>query len=87
MRHHELYEALHEQPFEPFRIVLTTGESHVIRHPDFAWLTRTSVLIGRSSERHDVPDRFNRYDLLHVVGIEPVNGAKRTRRRKRDQRS
>jgi hypothetical protein len=87
MRHHELYEVLHEQPFEPFRIVLTTGESHVIRHPDFAWLTRTSVLIGRSSEKDDVPDRFNRYDLLHVVGIEPINGAKRNGRRKRGQRS
>jgi len=82
MRHHELYETLHQQPFEPFRIVQTTGESHVIRHPDFAWLTRTSVLIGRSSEKDEIPDRIDRYDLLHVVGIEPVNGVRPRRRRK-----
>ena len=87
MRHHELYEALHQQPFEPFRILLTTGETHVIRHPDFAWLTRTSVLIGRSSEKDDIPDRTSRYDLLHVVGLEPINGAKRDGRRKGGKRS
>lgn len=83
MRHDELYKALHKSPFHPFRIQLTNGDSWVIRHPDFAGLTRTSVLVFISSRDDDVPDTFNQYDLLHVVGIEPLNGAKTKRRRKR----
>lgn len=83
MRYHEIYDALHKSPFEPFYIKLTNGESWLIRHPDFGALTRTSVLVFISSIDDDVADRFNQYDLLHVVGIEPANGKKSDRRRKR----
>jgi len=86
MRYQEVYEALHKFPFHPFRIQLTNGESWVIQHPDFAALTRTSVLVFMASGDDNIPDGFNQYDLLHVVGIEPVNGAKRTRRRRRGKR-
>ena len=81
MRFQEVYDTLHRQPFQPFRIQLTNGQSHVVRHRDFAWLTRTSVFIGLPSGDDEVPDRALQYDLLHVVGLEPVNGAKPKRRR------
>ncbi len=87
MRYQEMFEALHRQPFQPFRIQLTNGQSHVIRHPDFAGLLRTSVLLFESSEDDDVPDRFDQYDLLHVVGIEPINGRKRNGQRRRRKQS
>ena len=77
MRYQELYDTLHKSPFEPFRIRLTDGGRYIVRHPDFAALTRTSILLFISSEDDAIPDRFNQYDLLHVVGIEPVNGSKR----------
>ena len=85
MRYQEMFEALHRQPFQPFCLQLTNGQSRVIRHPDFAGLLRTSVLLFESSEDDDVPDRFDQYDLLHVVGIEPVNGksVRRSSKRKR----
>ena len=83
MRHNELYKALHKSPFQPFRIQLTNGESWSISHPDFAALSRTSIYVGITSGDDEVPDTFNQYDLLHVVGIEPINGAKRNGRRKR----
>jgi hypothetical protein len=86
MRYHELYEVLHRQPFQPFRLQLTNGESWVIRHPDFAAVTRSSVLVFVSSEDDDIPDRFNQYDLLHVVGVEPVNGQGVRRPSKRKKR-
>ncbi len=86
MRYQEVYDVLHRQPFQPFRIQLTNGQSQVITHPDFAWLMRTSVLVAHSSGEDEVPDRFHQYDLLHVVGIEPVNRAKRNGRGKRGKR-
>ena len=75
MRHQELYNALHKVPFRPFRVQLTNGQAHVIPHPDFAWLTRTSILVGMASGRDEVPDEYVECDLLHVVAIEPVNGS------------
>ena len=86
MRYNELYNVLHKVPFEPFRIQLTNGQSYVIRHPDFAWLKRTSILIGHSSGEDDIPDDHTECDILHVVAIEPSNGAGATngpRRKKR----
>jgi hypothetical protein len=65
---------------------LSNGQSHFIRHPDFAWVTRNTVYIGLPSGDDEVPDRAIQCDLLHVVAIEPVNGAKgsgSTKRRKR----
>lgn len=70
MRYQDLFKALHKEPFRPFRIQLTNGQSHVIRHPDFAWLTRTSgVLVGHASGQDEVPDGFTECDLLHVAVI------------------
>ena len=86
MRYQEVYEVLHKSPFQPFRIQLTNGQSRLVRHPDLAWLMRTSVLIAHSSGHDEIPDQFDQYDLLHVVGIEAVNGAKRNGRRKRGKR-
>jgi hypothetical protein len=34
----ELRDTLREQPFEPFRIVLTDGATYDIRHPDLLWV-------------------------------------------------
>ena len=86
MRYNELYKVLHKVPFKPFRIQLTNGQSYVIRHPDFAWLKRTSIMIGHSSGDDDIPDDHTECDILHVVAIEAANGAGSTdgpRRKKR----
>lgn len=80
MRYHELYDVLHRTPFEPFRVRLTDGHSHIIRHRDFAWLTRGSMYIGIPSGADEVPDRAIQCDLLHVVAVEPVDGRNGRRR-------
>ena len=71
MRFAELQDVLRRQPFEPFRIRLSTGQTYVIRHPEFAGLTRTSIFIGTSSQNDEIPERMVQCDLLHVVAIEP----------------
>jgi len=76
MRYQELHDTLRKLPFEPFRIKLTTGDAFSIGNPDFAALTRSSILIFTSSQDDEIPDRFSQYDLLHVVGIEPLGEIK-----------
>ncbi len=74
MRFHEIQDALGKQPFEPFRIRLSTGQAYEVRHPEFAGLTRTSVFIGSSTDEDEIPNRMIQCDLLHIVAIEPADG-------------
>ena len=82
MRWNELQIAMRKQPFEPFRIQLSNGDSYVVRHPEFAALSRTSLVVGVPSKKDGVPDRFVQMDLLHVVSIEPINGGRSGTKRK-----
>ena len=71
MRHEELRETARRQPFQPFRIVLTTGATYDIRHPDLIWIGRHSAMIGLTNDPNGTAyDRSLKVDLFHVVGIE-----------------
>ncbi len=75
MRQHELRDALRKEQFQAFRIHLSDGYAYDVRHPEFAALARRSVFVGLSSGKDDVPDRMIECDLLHVVALEPIDGA------------
>jgi len=73
MTHDELREAARRQPFEPFRLILTTGATYEIRHPDLIMVGRRSAIIGVTKDPEGTAyDRTIRVDLLHVVGIEDL---------------
>jgi hypothetical protein len=73
MTQQELHEEARRQPFRPFRIVLTTGEMHDIRHPDLIMVGRRSIAIGITSDDTGTAfDRLVRADLLHVVRTEEL---------------
>jgi len=76
VRAQEVLDALKRHPFEPFRLQLTNGQSYVIPGRDFAWVTRSSIFIGLPSGDDEIPDRAIQCDLLHVVSLEPINGAR-----------
>ena len=78
MSHEDLQEAVRGRPFVPFRLLVSTGISFDIRHPDQIAVERRSVLIGVTQELDGVPiHRDVRIDLLQVVAIEvsPTLGA------------
>lgn len=62
---------LGSRPFRPFRIVMSSGESHEVRHPELAWLTKTDLLIATNLE-DGVPANYRICSLLHVTAIEPL---------------
>lgn len=73
MTHEELQAVARRQPFEPFRIVLTTGATYDIRHPDLIMVGRRSAIIGIVNEPNGTMyDRTFKVDLLQVVGIEEL---------------
>jgi hypothetical protein len=73
MTHDELRDAARRYPFEPFRVVLTTGTTYGVRHPDLIMVGQRSAIIGITSEPNGMAyDHTIKVDLLHVVGIEEL---------------
>ncbi len=66
---------LEAQPFEPFRIVMSSGESYEVRHPEMAKLMRTKLMIFLDPDKEGIADRFRMCSLLHVTTVELAPGA------------
>jgi hypothetical protein len=64
-------EMLTRQPFQPVKIVLSSGKTYEIRHPETAMLTRTTLLVGVDMA-DGVPSEFKILSLLHITAIEPI---------------
>jgi hypothetical protein len=61
------------RPFRPFRLVMSSGLVYEVRHPEMAWLTRTSILVGVDIADDGVPAEFKICSLLHVTAVEPLS--------------
>ncbi len=75
----ELREILTREPFEPFRIRLTSGDAYEIRDPNSVALGRNRVFVAFPDA-----DRWAFFGYLHVAAVESLgNGrARKARRRK-----
>ncbi len=73
MTSEELQTIARRQPFEPFRVILTTGATYDIHHPDLIMVGRRSAIIGVTKRpERTVYDVTVQVDLLHVVGVESM---------------
>jgi hypothetical protein len=64
---------LKQQPFQPFRLIMSSGDAFEVRHPEMAWLTRTNIFVGVGETKAGVPAEFRICSLLHVAAIEPLS--------------
>ncbi len=70
----ELRDTVQQQPFEPFRLVMTDGTGYDIRHPDLLWVGRRTAYVGLTGQPGQTFfERAVRVDLLHVIRTEPIN--------------
>ncbi len=69
----ELRDALKQQPFESFRLVMTDGGSFEIRHPDLLLVGQRSAVVGLvSDDAQEFYDRTVKVDLQHIIRLEPL---------------
>lgn len=73
---------LEHRPFEPFRLLISSGEEVEVRHPEMAILTRSSIAVGHNMKDR-VADYVLDYSLIHVVKIEPLGMPKSGNGRRR----
>jgi hypothetical protein len=68
---------LQAQPFRPFLVKTTDGDTHRVEHPDYALISppKTEVVIydGDGHSRHVA--------MNHIVSLEAVRNGKKTGRR------
>jgi hypothetical protein len=68
-----LRDLLATRPFRPFRLVMSSGQTYEVRHPEMAWLTRSDILVGIDQTDEGVPAEFKICSLLHVTAVEPLS--------------
>jgi hypothetical protein len=75
MRPDDLYDLLHQQPFQPFRIHLSNGKTYDVRHPDLAMVGESTMIIGTPAANRRRPT-FSDYAvvaLIHINHVEPLS--------------
>ena len=73
MRPEDILYWLRAAPFQPFRIVLNSGRSYDIRHPEMVKLMRTTMVIfSYQGESSEVAERAEMIGLVLVERIEPL---------------
>ena len=73
MNAEELSKAVRIQPFKPFRICLTDGQTYDIYHPERCMASKRLVIIGVASHPSDLLfERYALVDPFHIVRLEPL---------------
>lgn len=58
-------EFLNMKPFEPFLVVMSSGDKHLVKHPENALLTKTRLFVSNPEN-----DTVAICALLHVAAVE-----------------
>ncbi len=73
MNIHALRELIRQQPFEPFELILSSGDRYPVKHPEMMLVLKSRVVIGLDADnRHNVPERSVSVSYLHIAGAEPL---------------
>jgi hypothetical protein len=64
-----LIQLLRQQPFQPFAVKMSNGETFEVRHPEMAALLKSNIIISKSDS-----DEFEICSLLHVANVK-ANGS------------
>jgi hypothetical protein len=70
------------QPFEPFRIVTSSGETYDVSHPEVIFVSKRVVYVGVSKDPNArVFDPVHTVSILHITALEPLPTASSRKRR------
>ena len=76
MRVDDIRQLTRAQPFVPFRVHITTGESYDIKHPDMIVTTLGSICVAAPDIDRPLSDgtgSFRIHSLYHVHTLELLN--------------
>jgi hypothetical protein len=65
-------EILRLAPFEPFRVVMSSGESSNVMHPEMALVSARAMVLAVSEPAHPEGERLVFCSYLHIAHIETL---------------
>ena len=65
-------EILRRAPFEPFRVVMSSGESYNVVHPEMAFVTAKALILALPDPTHADGERLAFCSYLHVAHVETL---------------
>lgn len=66
---------LRVRPFEPFRIVSSSGQGYDVTHPDLVIVNVRHVIIGHPARTNPgVSQSESQVALMHVTDLQPMSG-------------
>ncbi len=57
-------------PFDPFRIVMSSGESYNVMHPEMAFVTAKTLILALPEPAHPEGERLAFCSYLHIAHVE-----------------
>lgn len=55
------------RPFEPFKFVVSGGERHIVKHPEFLMLLPSRAIIG-----DPITNQTAILSLMHIIELRPM---------------
>lgn len=71
-------EILTRQPFDPFRVVTSSGESYNVMHPETAFVTARTLILALPEPTHPEGERLafcSYHHIAHVETLKPSRAA------------
>jgi hypothetical protein len=69
----DIHARVKKQPFEPLRIITSSGEYYDIYHADLIMVGVRNVFIGTASEKNPtIYDRSTYLSILHITALESL---------------
>jgi len=65
---------LNRRPFEPFRVVSSSGQTYEVRHPEMAILIRNGLVIAYG-ETDGLLEHAAVLSLIHIAAVETPQAA------------
>ena len=70
-----MQDVMTRKPFQAFRVILSSGQSYDVSHPEVALLTRNELIVGVGEQEEGIPARFKICALLHITTVESMTAA------------
>jgi hypothetical protein len=74
-------EILRRKPFEPFRIVMSSGESYNVMHPEMVFVTAKSLILALPDSTQPEGERLAFCSYLHLAHVEVLRPTEVAERR------
>lgn len=70
-------EILHRKPFEPFRVIMSSGESYNVLHPETVFVTAKSLILALPDPTASEGERLAFCSYLHIAHLEVLRPQER----------